>query len=218
MTGGIRLQLKGELSDFSFEADLSLPLDGITGIFGDSGSGKTTLLRAIAGFEPGIRGRVEVNGEVWQSDSFFLPPHLRSVGFVFQEPSLFSHLDVCGNLAFGWNRTPVSLRRGDWNEVVGMLSLEPLLSRRTEKLSGGERQRVALARALLASPRLLLMDEPLASLDLRARNEILPYLRRVHEKFGMPIFHVTHAREELLALADRMVQVEKGKCRVSVDF
>jgi molybdate transport system ATP-binding protein len=201
--------------NFTLEVELRVPEHGVTAIFGPSGSGKTSLLRAMAGLEKGTRGRLCVNGDIWQDEESFLAPHRRAVGYVFQEASLFSHLSVRRNLEFGWKRLARYRRRIHWDQATHWLGVEPLLDRRTRDLSGGERQRVAIARALLTSPRMLLMDEPLASLDLEGRGEILPFLERLHRELQIPIFYVSHLPAEVARLADYLVILEKGRLRAS---
>jgi len=157
------------LADFVLDTDLTLPGRGVTALFGPSGSGKTTLLRCVAGLARAA-GRVQINGECWQDDArrIFLPTHQRALGYVFQEASLFAHLSVRANLEFGLKRIPAAERKVGWDAALALLGIGHLLERGTERLSGGERQRVAIARALLTSPRLLLMDEPLAALTRSA--------------------------------------------------
>jgi molybdate transport system ATP-binding protein len=201
--------------EFTLDVDLSLPDRGISAIFGPSGCGKTTLLRAIAGLEHDPGGRCRVGEETWQNGGRFLPPHRRSLGFVFQEASLFEHLSVRRNLEFGLKRTATERRRVNLNDVAALLDVTRLLERDTQGLSGGERQRVAIARALLASPSLLLMDEPLASLDRPSKREILPYLERLHDDLAMPVLYVTHAADEAARLADHLVLLESGKVRAA---
>ena len=199
--------------DFSLVVTLALPGRGVTGIFGRSGSGKTTLLRSIAGLERVPGARLEVNGEVWQDEAkrIFLPVHRRPLGYVFQEASLFAHLDVQRNLDYGQRRTPEASRRVSLAQAVELLGIGPLLQRQPASLSGGERQRVAIARALATSPRLLLMDEPLASLDASRKAEILPYLERLHDELDIPVLYVSHALDEIARLADHLLLLEDGK-------
>jgi molybdate transport system ATP-binding protein len=197
--------------DFRLQADLSIPAHGITALFGPSGCGKTTLLRAIAGLEHVAGGHLSVAGETWQDDKLFLPAHRRPIGYVFQEASLFMHLDVRGNLEYGVRRMPRGRSRIPLEEAVGLLGIQHLLERRPDTLSGGERQRVAIARALAVSPSLLLMDEPLASLDLRRKREILPYLEALHRNLEIPVIYVSHEPEEVARLADHMVLLEAGR-------
>jgi molybdate transport system ATP-binding protein len=210
---GIRVRLDMQRGDFSLDVDLDLPGRGITALFGPSGSGKTTCLRAIAGLEHAADAYVVVKGEVWQdaAHGVFVPVHRRALGYVFQEASLFSHLSVRANLEFGMQRVPRQERRFATREVAGLLGIDHLLERRPDGLSGGERQRAAIARALLASPRLLLMDEPLAALDLRRKQEILPYLERLHDELAIPIIYVSHAPDEVARLADHLVLLDAGR-------
>jgi molybdate transport system ATP-binding protein len=198
---------------FSLDVDFTAPATGVTGVFGPSGSGKTTLLRCIAGLERAPNGRLEVAGEVWQDEAqgIFVPPHRRRVGYVFQEAALFSHLSVRRNLEYGLRRTPAGERRVELAEAAEWLGLGELLHRGVRALSGGERQRVAVARAILASPRLLLMDEPLAALDSAARHEILPYLERLHASLATPIVYVSHSAAEVQRLADHLLLLRNGR-------
>lgn len=198
--------------DFALDCELQLPPSGITAIYGDSGSGKTTLLRSVAGLERGT-GRVAINGEVWQDDdrACFLPTCERSAGYVTQESTLFPHLDVRGNLEYGWKRTPHSQRRVQFDDAVALMGLGSLLMRDTATLSGGEQQRVAIARALLGSPKLLMMDEPLSGLDARRKSEVLPYLSRLQLELEMPVLYVSHMLGEVERLASHMVLMEAGR-------
>lgn len=195
---------------FSLEVELELPGRGVTAIFGQSGSGKTTLLRCIAGLERAERGRLTFKGEVWQDERTFLPVHRRPLGYVFQEASLFPHLTVLGNLRYGLTRTK-SAPGFSLDQAVELLGIGHLLERKPERLSGGERQRVGIARALAVSPRLLLMDEPLAALDLARKQEILPYLERLHDEMELPVLYVTHSPDEVARLADHLVIMENGR-------
>nr|WP_317623050.1 molybdenum ABC transporter ATP-binding protein [Thiohalomonas denitrificans] len=205
----MRASFVTRLGGFSLEAAFNGPGVGVTALFGHSGSGKTTLLRCIAGLER-AQGYLEVNGEVWQDRKTFLPVHRRSLGYVFQEASLFPHLSVRRNLEFGWKRIARSERRVAFEQAVELLGIEPLLPRNPSSLSGGERQRVAIARALLTSPRLLLMDEPLSALDERSKQDILPYLERLHGELALPVIYVSHSLTEVARLADYMVWMEQG--------
>ncbi|MFP5409239.1 MAG: molybdenum ABC transporter ATP-binding protein, partial [Gammaproteobacteria bacterium] len=198
-------------NNFTLDVDLRFPDRGVTALFGPSGCGKTTLLRAIAGLERTPGGRLVVSGEPWQDAHIFIPPHRRALGYVFQEASLFPHLSVRGNLEYGWKRVPAAERRIGFDDVVGWLGLETLLAQRPQHLSGGQRQRVAIGRALLASPRLLLMDEPLSALDAASRADILPYLERLHRQLELPIIYVSHALDEVARLADTLLLIEAGK-------
>jgi molybdate transport system ATP-binding protein len=197
---------------FTLDMALTLPGIGITALFGPSGCGKTTVLRALAGLER-ASGRVMLGDEVWQDDArgIFLPTHQRPVGYVIQEAALFPHLDVQRNLVYGERRIRPGQRRIPLEQAVALLGIGHLLGRRPATLSGGERQRVAIARALLTSPRLLLMDEPLAALDAARKAEILPYLERLHSELAMPIVYVTHAMDEVARLADHLVLMDNGR-------
>lgn len=206
----IAARFRTTLGSFELDAEFSLPSRGVSALFGASGSGKTTLLRLIAGLER-APGSLIVNGEVWQDERIFVPTHRRALGYVFQEASLFPHLNVRGNLEYGWKRVPAAERRINFDDVVEWLGLTALLPQAPHQLSGGQRQRVAIGRALLASPRLLLMDEPLSSLDETSRAEILPYLERLHLQLKLPIIYVSHALDEVARLADTLLLIEAGK-------
>lgn len=205
--------------DFILDVDLQLPGRGVTALFGVSGSGKTTCLRAIAGLEraPRANAVLEVNDEIWQDDTrnLFLPAHRRALGYVFQEASLFPHLSVRRNLDYARKRAGADAAGVQWSTVIELLGIDALLERMPHGLSGGERQRVAIARALLSRPRLLLMDEPLAALDTARKQEILPYLERLHDTLEIPVIYVSHAADEVARLADHLVVLEQG--RVSAD-
>lgn len=196
---------------FGLEVDLRLPSRGVTAIFGPSGSGKTTLLRLIAGLERAADGYLSVDDEVWQDTNTFLPTHERPLGYVFQDARLFPHLDVRRNLDYGMRRIPASSRRVALDGVIELLGIGPLMDRKPDRLSGGERQRVAIARALGVSPRLLLMDEPLAALDQARKQEVLPYLERLHDTLEIPVLYVSHAIDEVARLADHMVVLDGGR-------
>ncbi len=202
-------------SDFVLKVDLQLPARGISALFGPSGSGKTTLLRCIAGLERTANGLLSVNDVVWQDSTQSLPTHQRPLGYVFQEASLFPHLSVRRNLEYGWLRIPNRERKIQLAQVVELLGLSKLIARDTAHLSGGEKQRVAIGRALLTSPRLLLMDEPLASLDVASKQEILPYLERLHSELEIPVLYVSHALDEVAQLADHLVLLERGRAIAS---
>jgi len=206
---GVEGRFQGRLGAFRLDAAFQLPARGLTALWGPSGAGKSTLLRCIAGLTR-LDGRLLVGGEVWQDEGCFLSAHHRPVGMVFQDASLLSHLSVRGNLAFGWRRTR-GPRQIAWDEAVELLGLEPLLERRPHTLSGGEKQRVALGRALLSQPRLLLMDEPLSSLDAQSKAEILPYLDRLHRALAIPALYVTHDAAEVAQLADQVLEMQAGQ-------
>ncbi|MEO8023498.1 molybdenum ABC transporter ATP-binding protein [Polaromonas sp.] len=197
---------------FTLDVQLDLPGRGVSALFGRSGCGKTTCLRAMAGLEH-ARGRLEIAGSVWQDDAqnCFLPTHSRPLGYVFQESSLFAHLTVRGNVEYGMKRIPTSQRQVSLDQAVDLLGIAPLMDRKPETLSGGERQRVAIARALASSPRLLLLDEPLAALDAQRKSEVLPYLERLHSQLDIPMLYVSHALDEVIRLADTLVVLEQGR-------
>ena len=210
----IQASFRRDFLCFTLDVNLALPGRGVTALFGHSGSGKTTLLRLIAGLERTPGGFLSVNGEVWQDDSRnrFVPVHHRALGYVFQEANLFPHLSVAQNLAYGKKRrNSSSLHAPDDRVLIDLIGIGHLLDRRPQTLSGGERQRVAIARALLANPRLLLMDEPLASLDLARKREILPYLERLHETLEIPVLYVSHSPDEVVRLADHLVLLDAGR-------
>ena len=213
----IQARLQLDHGDFSLDLDVQLPGRGVTALYGPSGSGKTTCLRCIAGLERPHRGFIEVNGQVWQDSErgVFVPPHKRPVGYVFQEASLFAHLSVQANLAFGFKRIAPAQRRVDMALATELLGIDHLLDRQPHNLSGGERQRVGIARALLTSPQLLLMDEPLAALDSRRKNEILPYLQRLHDELDIPVLYVSHSQDEVARLADHIVLLDGGRALAS---
>lgn len=214
---GIIAIFKRVLGDFLLDMDLRLPGQGVSAIFGPSGSGKTTLLRCMAGLEHAPGGYLSVNGEVWQDDTkrMFTPVHKRSLGYVSQAANLFAHLSVQGNLDYGLSRIPVAERKVPIAQVVDLLGIGKLLARQPSTLSGGESQRVAIARALATSPHLLLMDEPLAALDVQRKAEVLPYLERLHTELAIPVMYVSHAPDEVARLADHLVLLDAGKVTAS---
>lgn len=217
MTQAITARFKLTFADFQLAVDLSLPGTGITVLYGHSGSGKTTLLRCIAGLQHAPEGFLTVNGQVWQDDAqgIFLPTHQRPLGYVFQEANLFAHLTVAENLQFGLKRIKKTPAQADLTTILTLLGIDHLRTRLPEKLSGGEKQRVAIARALVLNPELLLMDEPLAALDSQRKQEILPYLTRLHQTLKIPVLYVTHSQTEALQLADHLVLMAAGKALAS---
>jgi len=218
MSGGIQARFKLDWPGFTLDVDLDLPARGVTALFGHSGSGKTTLLRCIAGLERAPLGRLKVNGAVWQDDGpnsqrggdHWLPTHQRPLGYVFQEASLFPHLTVMGNMRYGLQRSTGAVRVS-LDQAIELLGIGHLLARKPDQLSGGERQRVSMARALALSPSLLLMDEPLAALDLKRKQEILPYLERLHAELDIPVLYVSHSPDEVARLADHIVVLDAGR-------
>lgn len=211
---GIQARFKIDWPGFILDVDLDLPARGVTALFGHSGSGKTTLLRCIAGLERAPQGRLVVQGDVWQDDApnsgTWMPTHRRPLGYVFQEASLFPHLTVLGNLRYGMRRIS-GAPPGSLDQAIELLGIGHLLERKTDRLSGGERSRIGMARALAVNPRLLLMDEPLAALDLKRKQEILPYLERLHRELDLPVIYVSHAPDEVARLADHLVVMDAGR-------
>jgi molybdate transport system ATP-binding protein len=208
----LSLDLLVQLGEFRLEFAAEFG-DGITAIFGPSGSGKTTTLRCIAGLLTPDRGEIAVGGDPLFSTRLGVntPPERRRVGLVFQEGALFPHLPVIENIRYGYRLTAAADRRIDIDRLVQLLDLGGLAERAVDTLSGGERQRVALARALAVSPGLLLLDEPIASLDARLRGVVLGYLREVHRELGVPMVYVSHNASEVLALADAVLVLRDGE-------
>ncbi len=216
---GLHLDLHLQRPGFALQAQLALPAQGVTVLWGASGSGKTTLLRCVAGLER-AQGRVQLGDAVWQDDAIghFTPLWQRRLGMVFQEASLFDHLDVQGNLDYGLRRLPRAEQAGArqaQTQAIEVLGIGPLLRRAPATLSGGERQRVAIARALSTQPRLLLLDEPLASLDGPRKREVLPWLDALRQHLQVPMLYVTHAADEVAHLADTLVVLDGGQVRAS---
>ena len=205
----IECNIKIQLESFMLDANFSIPDRGITVVFGPSGSGKTTLLRAIAGLEKSDDGFLKIGDSVWQKGEDFLATHKRQIGYVFQDAALFDHLDVKGNLNFVVKRA-IGLKEDFIDSIHNLLEIKTLLNRKTTQLSGGERQRVAIARALLTNPKILLLDEPLSALDMKRKNEILPYLDSIHNDLEIPILYVTHSQDEMSRLADHLLLIEDG--------
>ena len=206
----IECKLNIQLEGFKLDAKFTIPDKGITVVFGPSGSGKTTLLRAIAGLEKGDTGFLKVGDSIWQSEHNFVPTHKRQIGYVFQDAALFDHLNVEGNLNYVIKRK-TGLTEDFIDSIYTLLDIKPLINRSTVQLSGGEKQRVAIARALLTNPKILLLDEPLSALDLKRKNEILPYLDSLHSQLEIPILYVTHSQDETSRLADHLMLIEDGK-------
>ena len=205
----LALHVTLERADFTLDVRHDLALEGITALFGPSGSGKTTLLRVIAGLERSARGSVTFDGNAWQTAERWVPADRRGVGYVFQDGRLFPHLTVQKNLEFAAQRA--TRNTIGFDAAVAAFDLAALLPRRPGSLSGGEQQRVAIARALLTSPRLLLMDEPLSSLDIGRKREILPLIEQLPRQFGVPVLYVTHNVEEVARLATHVLLLAGGR-------
>lgn len=219
------IRAKKRRDGFALDVAIDVSSPGVVALFGRSGCGKTTLANIIAGLLRADEAHVEIDGVVLEGAGRYVPAERRRIGYVFQDARLFPHLDVMSNLRYGEKRarrfSPHAGRRMSppprpantitLEKIAPMLALEPLLSRRVHQLSGGERQRVALGRALLSQPRLLLLDEPLASLDAARREEVLPYLERLRDELAIPIIYVSHQFEEVLRLATHVVLMDRGK-------
>ncbi|WP_316861839.1 molybdenum ABC transporter ATP-binding protein [uncultured Cohaesibacter sp.] len=218
-TDMISAHFRGQQGTFELDAAFELSASGVTALFGPSGCGKTSVLRCIAGLNQMKDGFFSLKGEVWQNRSHFMPAYKRPVGYVFQEASLFPHMSVEQNLTYGQKRALSSPSSDmpvlDQKDVIELLGIAPLLKRSPLKLSGGERQRVAIGRALLSCPSILLMDEPMAALDRFSKNEILPYLERLHDELKIPMLYVSHDIAEVERLADQMVLMENGKVKAA---
>jgi molybdate transport system ATP-binding protein len=208
----LTVEIEKRLGDFTLGARFE-SAGGITAVFGPSGAGKTTLVNAIAGLIAPDRGRIAIDGTVlFDSERRInLPPHRREIGYIFQEGRLFPHLSVSRNLDYGRRMRGLPADTKQLERIVSLLDIGHLLERRPGKLSGGERQRVAIGRALLTRPRLLLLDEPLASLDAARKREILPYLERMRDEVGAPMVYVSHQAAELRRIATSVVRLEAGR-------
>lgn len=216
-TAALHARFQLDYGNFALDVDLTLPGQGITVLFGHSGSGKTTLLRCIAGLQQAPHGLLTLGDQVWQdsANGVFVPTYRRPLGYVFQEANLFPHLRVNDNLQFGLRRLGRHRPSQRLEPIVELLGIGHLLSRMPDRLSGGERQRVAIARALALDPAVLLMDEPLAALDLKRKQEIMPFLTRLHQELQIPVLYVTHAQQEVAQLADHLVILAEGKVQAA---
>jgi molybdate transport system ATP-binding protein len=208
----IEVQARLKRKHFELEASLQLS-QRVTAIYGPSGAGKSTLLSIIAGITQPDSGRIVVDGEcLFDSQARINKPiHQRKIGLVFQEGRLFPHLTVEHNLSYALNFTPVQNRQFQLKQIVELLELEALLKQKPHQLSGGEKQRVALGRALLSSPRLLMLDEPLASLDDRLKNQILPFLKLVSTEINIPMIYISHSKKEIMQITDNLIDIQHGK-------
>jgi molybdate transport system ATP-binding protein len=207
----IAAHFSAHLGSFALDTAFEVPGSGVTALFGPSGCGKTTVLRCMAGLARLDHGYLAVNGDIWQDGRHFTSPHRRPIGYVFQEASLFPHLSVRNNLLYGLRRARMAQPSIGFDDVVELLGIGRLFDRRPTQLSGGERQRVAVGRALLSQPRLLLMDEPLSALDRFSKDDILPYLERLHATLSIPVMYVSHDIAEVERLADTLVLMKDGR-------
>jgi len=207
----LTLNFAQRLGEHQLEIDVTIPATGITAIFGVSGAGKTSLINAIGGLTRPQRGRIQLNDRILfdAEQQVALPPEKRNIGYVFQDARLFPHYSVRGNLRYGLS---VSMK-SQFDSLVALLGLNPLLNRFPLSLSGGEKQRVAIGRALLSAPDILLMDEPLASLDLPRKRELMPYLQTLAKQVDIPVLYISHSLEEILQLADNVLVLDEGKVK-----
>ncbi len=208
----LKVRISKQQGDFTVDVDMELPSKGVTALFGRSGSGKTTIVNIIAGLIRPDLGEITMNGVVWCDTEIgiWVRPEKRRCGYVFQDGRLFPHMSVKGNLEYGMHLAPESTRYAMFDKVTEILGIGHLLMRRPSGLSGGEKQRVAIGRALLTSPRLLLMDEPLASLDDERRFETLTFISRLTQEFSIPIVYVSHSLMEIEKIADKVAHVDNG--------
>lgn len=215
----LRLQLKKQRGDFTLDVNVDAPTPGVVALFGRSGCGKSTLVNLLAGLLTPDAGRIELNGDVLFDSAAGISEAVdaRRIGYVFQDARLFPHYTVRGNLQYGLKRARGDKVIGE-DETIALLGLETLLERRPHELSGGEKQRAALGRALLSQPKLLLLDEPLASLDIARREDVLPYLERLRDRLAIPMVYVSHQFDEVLRLATHVVVMDRGRVAVSGDI
>lgn len=206
----LAVRVKLRRGEFALDVEFEAPTPGVIALFGRSGCGKTTVVHAIAGLLTPEEGRIALDGDVFFSAEANVRPERRRIGCVFQDARLFPHRSVSGNLRYGLRRAPRETHRIELHQVVDLLGLRALLPRQPYQLSGGERHRVAIGRALLSQPRLLMLDEPLASQDLARRGELLPYLERLCSRLRMPIVYVSHQFDEVVRLATHVVVLDSG--------
>lgn len=211
----LRVDVEKRLGDFSLRAEFAAER-GVTALFGTSGSGKTSIVNMIAGLLKPDRGLIAIGDEVmFDSEAGVnMPPHQRGIGYVFQEGRLFPHMNVRANLDYGRRMSGKTRDAAAMKRVVDLLGIDHLLNRRTGTLSGGERQRIAIGRALLMQPRLLLLDEPLASLDDERKAEIFPYLERLRDQAHVPMIYVSHSAAEIRRIANLVVRLDDGRTHI----
>ncbi|MEE2684028.1 MAG: molybdenum ABC transporter ATP-binding protein [Pseudomonadota bacterium] len=206
----IILDINLQLGSFSLLINEEIQLSKINLILGPNGAGKTSLLRCISGLEKNSRGLIKVDNSIWQDSSLFIKPHLRNIGYVFQDSRLFSNMSVRNNLLFAKKRA-LNNHSFDLDEIIKLLELESLLNKYPSMLSSGEKQRVAIARATIRKPIVMLMDEPLSSIDIERKKDIIPYIERIPNEYGIPIIYVTHNIEEVTRLADKVISMSNGR-------
>ncbi len=206
----------------NFHIDIAFrgAVSGVTALYGPSGAGKTSIVNMVAGLSRPDAGKIDIGGLCLfdSARGIHLPPEKRRIGYVFQDGRLLPHLSVRSNLTYGMHRTPIRRRFVKFDQVIDLLGIRHLLDRRPARLSGGEKQRVAIGRALLTSPAMLLMDEPLASLDAARKSEVMPFIMRLSREFSIPILYVSHAMDEILNLADHMVMIRDGQMLAAGDL
>lgn len=206
----LQVDVRRRLGTFHLDVSFKVDANAILAVHGPSGSGKTTLINLLAGLERPDSGRIVIDGRVLfdSASGVDVKPEARRIGYVFQDCRLFPHMSVASNLRYGRHRNGSN---ADFDQVVALLDLKALLGRRPRSLSGGEKQRVAIGRALLSGPQILLLDEPLASIDQQRKEEILPFIRRLRDEFDLPIVYVTHAPDEIAKIAERTIRIENGR-------
>lgn len=213
----LEVEVKRKQGDFSVDVAFSVPEKGITALFGPSGVGKTSVVNMIAGLSHPDSGRITLGGRTLfdAGERINVSPEGRRIGYIFQDGRMFPHFTVRGNLMYGMKLVSEDRRYVDFDQVVDLLGIRPLLDRRPAKLSGGEKQRVAIGRAFLCSPALLLMDEPLASLDGSRKREVLPFIAKICQKFSTPVLYVSHSVSEITHLAHQVVILDEGRVAAS---
>ena len=216
----LTIAIQHRKGDFVLNVDLSLSITGITLLLGRSGSGKSTLLRCIAGLEKPNQALIRFNKTAWQNtkNNIFLPAEMRHIGVVFQQKNLFPHLNVEKNILFGYKRTPHHEKIFNVAHVIKMLDIKRLLSRNVQALSEGEQQRVAIARALLNNPKMILLDEPINSLDDESKSDILSYLVRIRDNLKIPMLYITHSKDECEKIAGPIIQIQAGQVSTELNY
>ncbi|GJM06128.1 MAG: hypothetical protein DHS20C09_21240 [marine bacterium B5-7] len=208
-------EIKVNRAAFKLDVDFKIPAKGVLGLWGHSGCGKTTILRTLAGLETNSASKISMHDEIWQKGAVtFLPPEQRNIGYVFQDSMLFPHLSVQQNLNYAMKRQVKVTDQStvfEFDQVIDLLGIESFIQQNTDQLSGGEKQRVAIARALLRNPQLLLLDEPMASLDQQRKQEVLPFLQKLHRELSIPMIYVSHSMQEIMMICDRVIALHKGR-------